>query len=78
MKTISNGQVTLSQPLEGPLAPHIPSFAKWMSELRLFLLLAAAPSSARVGLQSVARAAWRHATGRLLRASGAVLAPSRP
>jgi integrase/recombinase XerD len=32
MKTIINGQVTLSQPLEGPLAPHIASFAKWMSE----------------------------------------------
>lgn len=32
MKTIINGQVTLSRPLAGPLAPHIASFAKWMSE----------------------------------------------
>ena len=32
MKTIINGQVTLSRPLEGPLAPHIASFTKWMSE----------------------------------------------
>ena len=32
MKTIINGQVTLSRPLEGPLAPHIASFAQWMSE----------------------------------------------
>lgn len=32
MKTIINGQVTLLRPLEGPLAPHIVSFAQWMSE----------------------------------------------
>jgi integrase/recombinase XerD len=32
MKTMINGQVTLSRPLEGPLAPHIASFAQWMSE----------------------------------------------
>ena len=32
MKTIINGKVTLSRPLEGPLAPHIASFAQWMSE----------------------------------------------
>jgi site-specific recombinase XerD len=32
MKTIINGKVTLSRPLEGPLAPHIASFATWMSE----------------------------------------------
>lgn len=32
MKTIINGQVTLSRPLEGPLAPHIASFVKWLSE----------------------------------------------
>jgi integrase/recombinase XerD len=32
MKTIINAQVTLSRPLEGPLAPHIASFSKWMSE----------------------------------------------
>jgi len=32
MKTIINGQVTLSRPLEGPLAPHIASFAQGMSE----------------------------------------------
>ena len=32
MKTIINDQVTLSRPLEGPLAPHIASFAQWMSE----------------------------------------------
>ena len=30
--TIINGQVTLLRPLEGPLAPHIVSFAQWMSE----------------------------------------------
>ena len=29
MKIIINGQVTLSRPLEGPLAPHIASFAQW-------------------------------------------------
>jgi hypothetical protein len=32
MKTIVNAQVTLSRPLEGPLAPHIASFAQWMPE----------------------------------------------
>ena len=32
MKIIINGQVTLSRPLEGPLAPHIASFAQSMSE----------------------------------------------
>ena len=32
MKTIVNGQVTLSRPLEGPLAPHIAPFSQWMSE----------------------------------------------
>ncbi|MFZ0788802.1 MAG: tyrosine-type recombinase/integrase, partial [Chromatiaceae bacterium] len=32
MKTIVNDQVTLSRPLEGPLAPYIASFAQWMSE----------------------------------------------
>ena len=29
MKIIINGQVTLSRPLEGPLAPHIASFVEW-------------------------------------------------
>jgi len=29
MKTIINGQVTLSRPLEGPLASQITAFAKW-------------------------------------------------
>ena len=32
MKIIINDQVTLSRPLEGPLAPHIAAFAQRMSE----------------------------------------------
>lgn len=32
MKTIINGQVALSRPLEGPLSPHIASFAEWVSK----------------------------------------------
>lgn len=32
MKTIINGQVVLSRPLEGPLSPHIASFAEWVSK----------------------------------------------
>lgn len=32
MKCIINGQVVLSRPLEGPLAVHIASFARWASD----------------------------------------------
>ena len=32
MRYIINDQVVLSRPLEGPLAAHIDSFARWLSE----------------------------------------------
>lgn len=32
MKYVINGQITLSKPLEGPLAPHIAPFTAWVSK----------------------------------------------